>query len=347
MVTQKELKTTRLKKKQSTYETTIRIDSPNKAEKKIKYPTGFITKKQIIKRVRKLQHGATQGQVTEHLFDGICIEERIVHLKSPLDVHVKHNFPYLKMHFEITGYSSYSANNNSSIPIEIEGGHHQLFFFPKVDGKLSYAGNNIRKTLEITLSLQFIKRAFKNNWEILESFGTALFESQPFVFGKKSKPITPDIYNVIQQIVQCELPDHLKRAYLKSKVTELLVLQIYHLNKIHPNENKQLPENYYRIIKAKEYLLQYIDQPITIHDIALEIGINSNSVKKGFNEVYNMPFFQYLTSLRLKKAVYLLEETNQSIAEIANSVGYRYSQHFSKTFKKYYGKTPNQFRQKN
>ncbi|MCB9426384.1 MAG: helix-turn-helix transcriptional regulator [Flavobacteriales bacterium] len=328
------------------YSTTISIEQPNKEEKTIDYPIDFFTHKKIISRQRELINGSTKGIVNEYLFDGICIEEREVHINSPLEVNVKHTFPYLKMHFEINGYSTYIPNNEKSLPVIIPGGKHQLFYFPSVDGRLFYNENSKRKTLEITLSLKFIKQAFQENWEILESFGDALFDNKPFVFGEESETITHDILNIITQITSCSLPDHLRRAYLKSKVTELLVLQLYYLNKTNTNKSKKRPQHYDKIISARSFMLEHMNQNLNIDLLSKHVGLNSNLFKKGFNDVYGIPFFQYLTSLRMKKAVYLLDETDNTISEISNKVGYTYSQHFSKVFKKHFGVTPSQFRQK-
>ena len=88
-------------------------------------------------------------------------------LPEPLEVVVEHDFPFLKMHFELSGYSSYQPTNDQSLAVDIPGGHHQLFFFPRVKGKLYYPPTPHRTTLEITISHTFIKRMFYNEWNIL------------------------------------------------------------------------------------------------------------------------------------------------------------------------------------
>lgn len=52
---------------------------------------------------------------------------------------------------------------------------------------------------------------------------------------------------------------------------------------------------------------------------------------------------QYKTEVRMEKALELLERTDYTITEITFLVGYTDISHFSKTFKKYYGRSPSKY----
>jgi len=62
-----------------------------------------------------------------------------------------------------------------------------------------------------------------------------------------------------------------------------------------------------------------------------------------FNKYYSMTFTEYVTKLRLDKAILMLRTTDKSIVEIADYVGYDYF-YFVKLFKKMYSMTPLQYR---
>lgn len=53
---------------------------------------------------------------------------------------------------------------------------------------------------------------------------------------------------------------------------------------------------------------------------------------------------EYLTELRMLEAQQLLSETDKSIAEIAEEVGYTDDKYFSRAFKKYSGLKPKDYR---
>ena len=57
-----------------------------------------------------------------------------------------------------------------------------------------------------------------------------------------------------------------------------------------------------------------------------------------------LSFNTYLVNYRINTAKNLLEETDVSVGEISQRVGYGDFSHFSKIFKKYTGKSPNEYR---
>ena len=61
----------------------------------------------------------------------------------------------------------------------------------------------------------------------------------------------------------------------------------------------------------------------------------------------NVPPMQYIVSLRINAAKGYLENTNKSIGEISNAVGYENALYFSRLFKKYTGMTPTGYKKEN
>ena len=55
---------------------------------------------------------------------------------------------------------------------------------------------------------------------------------------------------------------------------------------------------------------------------------------------------QYLTEYRMEKAMHLLEDARNQIADISAKVGYSNGNYFSKSFKKFTGLTPSKYREK-
>ena len=65
-----------------------------------------------------------------------------------------------------------------------------------------------------------------------------------------------------------------------------------------------------------------------------------------FTQNLNKTFIEYLTELRMEKALDLMKNSTKMIYEIADSIGYQNSTYFSTVFKKYYGKSPKEFKTK-
>ncbi|MPM99720.1 Arabinose operon regulatory protein [bioreactor metagenome] len=63
-----------------------------------------------------------------------------------------------------------------------------------------------------------------------------------------------------------------------------------------------------------------------------------------FKEEVGENFITYLTLYRMKKAEYLIKNTDMKISQISNEVGYSNSGYFSKSYKKYKGVSPDEDR---
>lgn len=100
------------------------------------------------------------------------------------------------------------------------------------------------------------------------------------------------------------------------------------------------------IRQARTTLAENFDKNITIPQLARQTGINEAKLKEGFRELYGQSIHAYLQQLRLEKAQQLLSTTNMSVTEITYDIGYSQVTHFTTLFKKEFGLTPTEWRQK-
>ena len=98
--------------------------------------------------------------------------------------------------------------------------------------------------------------------------------------------------------------------------------------------------------KAMAYLREnYANPNISAQFIAEMYHITPSYFSRLFNERSGYAFPDYLATLRIEEAgKILVRETNRSIQEICEMVGYTNASYFTATFKKKYGMTPGQFR---
>lgn len=83
---------------------------------------------------------------------------------------------------------------------------------------------------------------------------------------------------------------------------------------------------------------------LPISTLAKKAGINEFKLKLGFRELFQTTPYQYRLSLCLKKAKQLLEETDDSIDQIAPQVGFNSYNGFSTAFKKAFQIAPTKYR---
>ena len=97
--------------------------------------------------------------------------------------------------------------------------------------------------------------------------------------------------------------------------------------------------------KAKDLVERsYFDDTLSAEKICNELHISTAYFSTVFKKEEKMNFISYLTEVRLKQAVRLLETTSDKTYLIASKVGYAEPNYFSYVFKKKYGMPPTKYR---
>lgn len=94
-------------------------------------------------------------------------------------------------------------------------------------------------------------------------------------------------------------------------------------------------------------ILQFIQDNfslITLEDISERFHYTPEYTSKLIKTITGRTFTQLLLQIRMEKAQVLLQDTNLSVANIANQIGYETTEHFIRTFKKVLKMTPTQYR---
>ncbi|MEM9219707.1 MAG: AraC family transcriptional regulator [Cyanobacteria bacterium P01_F01_bin.150] len=155
--------------------------------------------------------------------------------------------------------------------------------------------------------------------------------------------IQPSMANVLQQILLCPHQGMIKRMYLESKVIELMALVLDHEALIQKGteEKAQLkPDQVERIHYAKEILLQDLNDPPSLTELAHQAGLNDFLLKHGFRQVFGKTVFGELRSHRLGLAKQQLAQQNVSVTEVAMQVGYGSGTAFARSFRREFGISP-------
>lgn len=95
--------------------------------------------------------------------------------------------------------------------------------------------------------------------------------------------------------------------------------------------------------RAKNYIHKNFQDNISLSKVAKEVGVNSSYLSRIFTKEVGCNFMDYLARIRLEAALEYMTNSNMKIYEIAEKVGYNNAEHFSRMFKKVYGKSPREY----
>ncbi|MBN2441437.1 MAG: helix-turn-helix transcriptional regulator [Spirochaetales bacterium] len=99
-----------------------------------------------------------------------------------------------------------------------------------------------------------------------------------------------------------------------------------------------------------EEILSYLDtnycQSLTLDELARENGFSTSYLSRYFKHKTGLCLFEYINKLRVRRACFLLKNTNKKIIEIAYEVGYNNISFFNRYFKKILKISPVEYRKK-
>lgn len=98
------------------------------------------------------------------------------------------------------------------------------------------------------------------------------------------------------------------------------------------------------IIRAAKLALMQTGRNHSVESVATDLNIGYSRFRKLFKEYTGVSPGQFQLQHRLKKSIYLLVDTQKTIKEISEELGFESPQYFTRIFKKKTGKNPGGYR---
>ncbi|HCX4694205.1 TPA: helix-turn-helix transcriptional regulator [Escherichia coli] len=174
--------------------------------------------------------------------------------------------------------------------------------------------------------------------------------------------------NILEPAIKMPPESFLHKRTLKDKVFRIrpisVVLDMFKMLKVRTKDVSRLYKLAYIVSKSdktgelitsinssismrfSENVIKLLNSDLSkkwkLSDVSEKLYISEVTVRKKL-EKEAICFNQLLLDVRMNKAINCMLENNQSVAQIAESLGYSSVSYFIKSFKNYYGMTPKQF----
>lgn len=100
----------------------------------------------------------------------------------------------------------------------------------------------------------------------------------------------------------------------------------------------------YKLGKVSEWIRSQCQLPLTLEQMACEAGFSPSHFCRQFQTMFGKTPIEFLNECRILQSKSLLATTNWTVKRIAETVGFGSSTYFIQRFRKYTGKTPEQYR---
>ena len=95
---------------------------------------------------------------------------------------------------------------------------------------------------------------------------------------------------------------------------------------------------------VRHYIDAHYKEPLSLELLAQEAHINKFYLAHIFKEEYGMAPISYMISRRIEESRYLLRETDMSMSQIAQILGFSSANYFSQSFRRMEGMSPLEYR---
>jgi AraC-like DNA-binding protein len=156
--------------------------------------------------------------------------------------------------------------------------------------------------------------------------------------------IYPSLQKIVDEIIADPASEAFKLFFLRVKAEELICILLMELEK---RDEKQLyalnSQDIQTIYKVKEQLLEHLETPPVIKELAISASMSPTKLKRLFKQIFGNSIFNYYQAFRMEEAALLLKEEKLSVSDVGYKLGFTNLSHFSRVFEDHIGMKPKQY----
>lgn len=157
------------------------------------------------------------------------------------------------------------------------------------------------------------------------------------------------VERLMQELLdEYEEESHYFEDVLRIKIRELLLLFMREFASVSERmRSDQIYEKYKTLMAdAIRYIDENFHENLTLSGVCKHFAISKTYFCHLFKLITGKTFTEYLTDLRIRAAMAMLEDQSLSITEISEKLGFSNTSYFSKIFKRHTGCLPKEYRKK-
>lgn len=222
---------------------------------------------------------------------------------------------------------------------------YALYYIPAAIKHVAFFSKGYYETIDFELEESYLRFFVKDHPDLSPLYQAMLDGSDT---GKQLKfsSINIQIMESITKIrdAKPELPGH--RIYVQSRINDIMLQYLQDLQ-FQSNEDKTIHDRRYALIhEISNYIRVNIGSLPPVATLAELNNIHITTLQKEFKKHTGSTIQDFINNQKMELAIKLLVETNKSIGDIAEMLGYSDSPAFSKAFKARYVLAPGEYRNK-
>lgn len=153
--------------------------------------------------------------------------------------------------------------------------------------------------------------------------------------------ILKELYEKLDDMDEKTLSRRVDRLYRCRKIQDVLEIVSEAIDEFEERIKEQSDGNREEIAKVKRFIYQhYSESTISVEEMASEVYLSPGYLSVVFKDETGVTLNRFVREVRMEKAKELLETTSKKIGQIAKEVGFTNSSYFCRSFKEFFGASP-------
>lgn len=157
--------------------------------------------------------------------------------------------------------------------------------------------------------------------------------------------------NVIQELYQGNqfagekrLEAEIDRLYSCQDILQILDVTEENIQEFEEYVKGSMNESRNEVASVKNYIYQHYDEDLSLETLAEKVYLSSGYLSFIFKKETGMNLNRFIRVVRMEKAKELLCGTDMKVAQVSEKVGFANVSYFCRSFREYYGKSPESYR---
>jgi AraC-like DNA-binding protein len=263
-----------------------------------------------------------------------------------LTIPITRKTPCITMIFQFGGYSAYRDKHN---PFLLPCYHQSINYFNMYDCRSLVDERMRQHDITFVLDDTFYNTLLHDGVMEGNLLTEKILNREEFNTINARQPIDAGVQGVLHNILHCPFKNGMRDMYITAQLKALMMLQCcqFHYavsDKPAPKDAKLTSRDRDTLMAIYDFLTERYHDETTLTDLSRRFGINEFKLKYGFRKLFDTSPIKYIQDRRLQFAGLLLRNTNKSITEVADEIGYEHANNFSIAFRKKFGVAPQVYR---
>jgi len=275
--------------------------------------------------------------------DGLSVIKSDIQFNENYDIKIDGDSKNLIFTFLLDGASNYNPFAYN-FDINAKKDHTSIVLDNHTYGVKKYAKDTHLKSVQLFLKEEYLNKLLFDEYtkhDIVKKFKREC----DFLECLKHSKIDLKTKINVNEIFNTSFSGSFNKLYIQSKLFDILHIELKELFSFETKkETKEIKFSSYdkeALYKAKNILIENMDNPPSLSSLSKMIKLNEYKLKIGFKKFFNNTPYGLLFEYKMEKAKELLETSEYNVNEISLMVGYKHSYNFTNAFYKRYGIKPN------